>query len=136
MHRRLEVSVIKDWHTVGGTWPTRQKIIEITVGKAIPGTDYRVMVQFAVPEGRKATGFHLTSGVSNEDMKIRSYEGELINAGIGLVKTRIGNLQKDLKEPRDQLFYKTLAPRYRNFWIWPATYMAGHYGSICGKGAF
>ena len=119
----LEVSVIKDWHTVDGEWPTRQKVIEITVGKATPDTDYRVLVQFAVPVDRKAQGFYLTSGVSKMDMKVRGFEGELIHAGVGLVKTRIKNLEKDLKQSRDTLFYETLDLRYRNFWIWPATYM-------------
>jgi hypothetical protein len=119
----LNVSVVKDWHAVGGETATRQKVVEITVGSAYPGKDYRVAVQFAVPADRKAKGFHLTSGVSDRDMRMRGFENELIRAGVGLVKTRIANTSGDIKRPRDDLFYKTLDPRYRNFWIWPATYM-------------
>jgi len=119
----LKATVVKDWHAVGGETPSRQKIIDITVGEAYPGKDYRVMVQFAVPAGRKAKGFHLTGGVSNRDIGLRGPDSELIKAGVGLVKTRIAPLPGDLRKPRDELFYKTLDPRYRNFWIWPATYM-------------
>ncbi len=119
----LKVSVIKDWHAVGGPAPTRQKVIEITVGQSHPGKDYRIKVQFAVPADKKAKGFYLTGGVSDRDMQMRGTESELIQAGAGLVRTHIGNLPGEMKKPRDELFYKTLDPRYRNFWIWPATFM-------------
>ena len=132
----LKGSVIKDWHAVGGRTPTRQKIIEITVGQAYPGKDYRVMVQMVVPVGKKARGFHLTGGVLNRDMMIRGLDSELIQAGVGVVRTHINNLQGDLKRPRDELFYKTLNPRYRNFWIWPATFMRAITAAYAEKGHF
>jgi len=119
----LDVSVIKDWHLVDGRAPSRQKVIEITVGEAYPGKDYRVRVQFVVPADKKAKGFTLTGGVSERDISVGGCDVELIDAGVGLVKTHINNLPGDLKRPRDELFCKTLDPRYRNFWIWPATYM-------------
>ncbi|MDP6044671.1 MAG: hypothetical protein QGH94_11645 [Phycisphaerae bacterium] len=132
----LKVSVIKDWHAVGGRTPTRQKVIEITVGQAHPGKDYRIKVQFAVPADKKAKGFHLTSGVSDRDMTPRGFDSELIQAGVGLVKTHIGNISGDLKKPRDDLFYKTLDPRYRNFWIWPATFMRAITAAYAEKDHF
>ena len=132
----LKVSVIKDWHAVGGLAPTRQKVVEITVGQAYPGKDYRIMVQFAVPADKKAKGFHLTGGVSGRDMQMRGSDSELIQAGVGLVKTHINNLPGDLKKPRDELFYKTLDPRYRNFWIWPATFMRAVTAAYAEKDHF
>jgi len=119
----LDVSVIRDWHVVEGRTPSRQKLVEITVGEAYPGKEYRVRVQFAVPANRKARGFSLTAGVSDGDIRVGGGDSELIEAGVGLVKTHIKNLPGDVKRPRDELFYKTLDPRYRNFWIWPATFM-------------
>jgi len=132
----LKASVVKDWHAVGGEVPTRQKVVEITVGQAYPGKDYRVLVQFAVPADRKAKGFHLTGGVSNRDVMIRGADGELIQAGVGLVRTHIQNIPGDLKRRRDALFYKTLDPRYRNFWIWPATTMRAITAAYAEKGHF
>ena len=76
-----------------------------------------------MPVGKRAKGFSLTAGVSDMDIRVGGCDSELIEAGVGLVKTHINNLPGDLKRPRDDLFYKTLDPRYRNFWIWPATYM-------------
>jgi hypothetical protein len=132
----LKVSVIKGWHAVGGRAPTRQKVVEITVGQAHPGKDYRVMVQFAVPADKKAKGFHLTSGVSDRDMMMRGSDSELIRAGVGLVKTHINNLPGDLMKPRNELFYKTLDPRYRNFWVWPATFMRAITAAYAEKDHF
>jgi len=132
----LKISVIKDWHAVAGRTPTRQKIVEITVGQAHPGKDYRVKVQFAVPADKKAKGFCLTSGVSGGDMQVRGPDSELIQAGVGLVKTHINNLPGDLKKPRDDLFHKTLDPRYRNFWIWPATFMRAITAAYAEKDHF
>jgi hypothetical protein len=119
----LNTTIIKDWHTVKGRTTTRQKTVEITVGQAYPGKDYRVLVQFAVPANRKAKGFSLTAGVRKGDMRIGGSDSELIRAGVGIVKTHINNLPGDLMRPRSELFSKTLNPRYRNFWIWPATFM-------------
>ena len=56
----LDATVIQDWHVVDGRTPSRQKVVEITVGEAYPGKDYRVRVQFAVPVGKKAKGLSLT----------------------------------------------------------------------------
>ncbi|MHC4250846.1 MAG: hypothetical protein ACYS9X_17100 [Planctomycetota bacterium] len=119
----LHATVVKDWHVTDGRTPTRQKVVEITVGEAYPGKDYRIPVQFVVPADRKAKGFSLTAGVSKRGARIDGCDGELIRAGVGLVRTHINRLPGDLKKPRDGLFYKTLDPRYRDFWIWPATYM-------------
>ncbi len=119
----LNVEVIKDWHVVEGNPATRQKLIELTVGPATPEQDYRVRVQFAVPLEGKAKGFHLTSGVSEKAMMIRGPDADLIRAGVGVVKTHINILDAEFRKPRDELFYKTLDPQYRNFWIWPATFM-------------
>ena len=38
----LDATVIEDWHVVDGRTPSRQKVVEITVGEAYPGKDYRV----------------------------------------------------------------------------------------------
>lgn len=119
----LDAAVVRDWHVVDGRTRSRQKVVEITVGEAFPGKAYRVKVQFAVPVDKKAQGFSLTGGVSDRDIRVGGCDGELIAAGVGLVKTHINNLPGDLKRPRDELFYKALDPQYRNFWIWPATYM-------------
>ncbi len=132
----LDVSAIGDWHVVDGRTPSRQKLVEIAVGEAYPGKDYRVRVQFAVPADKKAQGFSLTAGVSDGDIRVGGCDGELIEAGVGLVKTRIRNLPGDLKRPRDELFYKTLDPRYRNFWIWPATYMRAITAAYAEKDHF
>ncbi|MBT3202222.1 MAG: hypothetical protein HN350_20160 [Phycisphaerales bacterium] len=132
----LKVSVIKDWHAVSGRTPTRQKTVEITVGQSHPGKDYRVKVQFAVPADKKAKGFCLTSGGSGGDMQMRETDSDLIQAGVGLVKTHIGNLPGDLKRSRDELFNKTLDPRYRNFWIWPATFMRAITAAYAEKDHF
>jgi hypothetical protein len=132
----LDISVIRDWHVVEGRTPSRQKVVEITVGEAYPGKDYRVRVQFVVPADKKAKGFSLTAGVSDNDIRVGGCDGELIEAGVGLVKTHINNLPGDLKRPRDELFYKTLDPRYRNFWIWPATYMRAITAAYAEKDHF
>ena len=132
----LDVSVIRDWHVVEERTPSRQKVVEITVGEAYPGKDYRVRVQFVVPADKKAKGFSLTAGVSDNDIRVGGCDGELIEAGVGLVKTHINNLPVDLKRPRDDLFYKTLDPRYRNFWIWPATYMRAITAAYAEKDHF
>ncbi len=83
----LDVSVVKDWHVVDGQVSSRQKVVEITVGEAYPGKDYRVLVQFVVPADRKAKGFTLTAGVSKGDVRIGRLEAELLSAGVGFVKT-------------------------------------------------
>ena len=132
----LDVSVAKNWHVVRGTTPTRQKLVEITVGEAYRGKDYRVPVQFVVPADRKAKGFLLTAGVSNRDLRTGGLHGDLIKAGVGFVRTHIANLPGPLKRARDSLFYKTLDPRYRNFWIWPATYMRAITAAYAEKGHF
>jgi hypothetical protein len=89
-----------------------------------------------VPANKKAKGFFLTTGVSDNDIRVGGCDGELIEAGVGLVKTHISNLPGDLKRPRDDLFYKTLDPRYRNFWIWPATYMRAITAAYAEKDHF
>ncbi len=132
----LEVSVVKDWHAVDGQASSRQKVVEITVGEAYPGKNYRVLVQFVVPADRKAKGFTLTGGVSKGDVRIGRFDAQLLGAGVGFVKTHINNLGGDLKRPRDELFFKTLDPRYRNFWIWPATYMRSITAAYAEKDHF
>ena len=60
----LEIEIVQDWHLVKGPVPTRQKLITINVGKIWEDQEYRLPVRMVVPDGEKASGFHLTGGSS------------------------------------------------------------------------
>lgn len=128
----LDVEILKDWHLVRGPVPTRQKTVTIRVGELLPGREYRVPVRFVVPDGRKATGFHLTGGHQlqriKQDARLNPIEAELIKGGVGLVHTMVQVLkqseQGELGRAADSEFFKTLNPKYSiQYWGWPATLM-------------
>ena len=129
----LNVEVIEDWHKVDGEVPTRQKLININVGELWSGQEYRIPVRMIVPSSSKAKGFHLTGGHESKqlksDVKLKSFENELIAGGVGLVYTIVQNMSgsKEKKELGDKMhrrFIETLNPRYSiQYWVWPATIM-------------
>lgn len=128
----LDIQVLQDWHLVDGQVQTRQKLINIWVGELVPGKAYRVPVRLIVPADRKAKGFHLTGGNSLEgirrDAGIRGVDAELIQGGVGLVRTMVQVLrqseQGELGEAAYRRFIKTLDPKHSiQYWGWPATLM-------------
>ena len=128
----LKARVLKDWHLVKGSVPTRQKLITIRVGELLPGKEYRVPVRMIVPAGRKAKGFHLTGGHQQSrierDAQPRGVEKDLLEGGVGLVYTMVQVLgqsgQGELGDAARRKFSETLNPRYSiQYWGWPAALM-------------
>ena len=128
----LKVEVLKDWHRVKSSVPTRQKLITIRVGELLPGKEYRVPVRMIVPADRKAKGFHLTGAHRlsrlQGDARPRGVEEKLIRGGVGLVYTVVQVLrqsgQGELGDAARRKFAETLDPRYSiQYWGWPAALM-------------
>ncbi len=128
----LDVEVLQEWHTVDGSVPTRQKLIDIRVGELWPEQDYRVPVRMVVPSGSKAKGFHLTGGHRLEgirrDVRPRGIDAELLAGGVGLVHTIVQTPDSwgkaELGRAMHERFIATLNPHYSiQYWAWPATLM-------------
>lgn len=130
--KTLKIEVLKDWHVVGGSVSTRQKLVTINVGEILEGQDYRIPVKMIVPADRKARGFHLTGGHTPGDFE-REFrpdplEQELIRGGVGVVHTIVQDPrsfgQAELERTAEQRFAKSLNPHHKIlYWAWPATLM-------------
>ena len=130
--KTLKIEVLKDWHVVEGSIPTRQKLVTINVGEIWEGQDYRIPVKMIVPADRKAKGFHLTGGHTPGDFdresRLDPLEQELIRGGVGVVHTIVQDPrsfgQAELEHSAEQRFAKSLDPHYNiKYWAWPATLM-------------
>lgn len=138
----LEMKTLVDWHTEGGEFPTRQKLVEITVCEWWPGKKIRIPLLFVAPAGGAPRGLIVTS-MSFQTKRVRPSElhRRLLPRGVGFVHaaiTRIDQMEPGgaLRKAVDATFLKTKDVRHTSAWLWGMSYMRAATAALAESEVF